>query len=176
MDQALIKLQKNLVRDPLLDSAPHFRPEMKETRFEFYDQFLRSFENWLNIPRKRTGNVEKPPVHLPLVLQSILEIEPRKKALRLFARYMDSGPSAIYNTLAAGLNQEPLGYLMRLLEGLKYHVMPHVWMVFIWTKLIAFQNKVVAKLWTAQESTRNSQAGYYIRKMRVHILRIFPKR
>ena len=44
---------------------------------------------------------------------------------------------------------EPNSYLMRLLDGLKYGAMPHFWMVFIWTKLIAFQNKITPNLWQA---------------------------
>lgn len=78
---------------------------VKETHLEFYDQCLNSFENLIQLPVYKRDVVDKPPIYLPLALQSILEQAPRIKALSLFARYMDTCPSAIYNTLAAGLNQ-----------------------------------------------------------------------
>ena len=102
----------------------------------FYRDQLNSFENWIKIPQPRDGNVKNPPLYLPIALQSILEMEPRKTALMLFGKYMDICPSHIYNTLACNLNQKPASYLMRLLSGLSYQLVPHFWMVFIWTKLI----------------------------------------
>ena len=85
-------------------------------RFDFYNQWLRSFENWLNITSDKSDKC--PPVYLPLALQSILEAAPRVKALSLFGRYMDSGPGAICNTLAAGLNQAPLIIAQEMKQGL----------------------------------------------------------
>ena len=95
---------------------------------------------------------------------------------------MDSGPGAICNTLAAGLNQEPnvslqynfinlkfftiiqsifKSYLMRLLDGLPYPKMPHFWMVFIWAKLIAFQNKIVPNLWILPPKNKPRSMEYF---------------
>lgn len=50
VDAALTKLQNNLIRDPLIDAnrQSYFSAKIKDTRFQFYDQSLRSFENWIN--------------------------------------------------------------------------------------------------------------------------------
>ena len=150
---------------------------MKETHLEFYDQCLNSFENLIQLPVYKRDVVDKPPIYLPLALQSILEQAPRIKALSLFARYMDTCPSAIYNTLAAGLNQgfyyillssyhtsysEQNSYLMRLLDGLAYSKQPHFWMVFIWTKLIVFQNKVVGNLWRPRDQKDKKNKSFIV--------------
>ena len=102
------------------------------------------FENrkMLNSTQERSGKVFLPPLYLPIGLQSILEIKPRTKALILFSRYMDICPSHIYNAIACGLNDNSISYLYRLLSGLQYDAMPHESMVFCWTKLVAFQDKV----------------------------------
>lgn len=164
VDRALTQLQKNLKPDPLADVQCQscFLPSLKETHLEFYDQCLNSFENLIQLPSYKRDVVDKPPIYLPLALQSILEQAPRLKALSLFARYMDTCPSAIYNTLAAGLNQEQNSYLMRLLDGLAYNKQPHFWMVFIWTKLIVFQNKVIGNLWRPREAKDKKNKAFTV--------------
>ena len=42
--------------------------------------------------------------------------------------------------------EPPTSYLYRLLSGLQYDAMPHESMVFCWTKLVAFQDKVALAL------------------------------
>lgn len=49
VDGALTKLQNNLIPDPLMDAnkQSYFSSKIKDTRFQFYDQCLNSFENWI---------------------------------------------------------------------------------------------------------------------------------
>ena len=50
---------------------------------------------------------------------------------------------------------------MRLLDGLPYPKMPHFWMVFIWAKLIAFQNKIVPNLWILPPKNKPRSMEYF---------------
>ena len=51
---------------------------------------------------------------------------------------------------------------MRLLDGLAYSKQPHFWMVFIWTKLIVFQNKVVGNLWRPRDQKDKKNKSFIV--------------
>lgn len=146
VDETLIKLEENLIQDPQNPNTWQFNVDTVYGKTSFYQEQLNSFENWMRIPEERVGNVSLPPLYLPIGLQSILEIQPRKKALQLFSRYMDMCPSHIYNSITCGLNDLSTSYLHRLLSGLPYEQMEHESMVFCWTKLIAFQDRIAPTL------------------------------
>ena len=77
----------------LLDKEPKL--EWKRSQF-FMDQ-LRAFELWIE-----SGEVQKKPYHLPIVLQALLNKQFRLKALTLLCKYLDLGPWTVNFVLWLG--------------------------------------------------------------------------
>eukprot|EP01083_Nonionella_stella_P053165 140748_1 len=65
----------------------------------FFAQQLRAFEVWIE-----TGEIQKKPYHLPIVLQAVLNKQYRLKALTLLSRYLDLGPWTVNYVLWVGLH------------------------------------------------------------------------
>lgn len=80
------------------------------------------------------------PEQLPIVLQVLLSLAHRLRALKLLARFMDLGPWAVNLALSVGL----FPYVVKLLQSPAADVRPVI--VHIWTKLLAVDTSCQADL------------------------------
>ncbi|KAL3088765.1 hypothetical protein niasHT_027908 [Heterodera trifolii] len=93
----------------------------------FFVEQLQAFEVWLKF------GVDKcePPQQLPVVLQVLLSVNHRLRALDLLARFIDMGPWAVLSALSVGI----FPYVHRLLQCPTPEVRPAL--AFIWAKILA---------------------------------------
>ena len=112
-----------LAQLPRLQQQPSsFRPST------FFQEQLTAFEVWLDFgAEKRTQ-----PEQLPIALQVLLSQTHRLRALQLLGRFLDMGSWATVHALSVGI----FPYVLRLLQSPASDL--RFILVFIWTKLLAF--------------------------------------
>ncbi|CEO97157.1 hypothetical protein PBRA_005761 [Plasmodiophora brassicae] len=124
-EAALAQLEK-YVADP--DNVT-FQPS------SFFTEQLTAFEVWLEF-----GSESKRPMELPVVLQVLLSQAHRLRALQLLATFIDLGPWAVNLALSVGI----FPYVLKLLQSPTTELR-HV-LIFIWTKIIAFDQSCQREL------------------------------
>eukprot|EP01100_Stratorugosa_tubuloviscum_P007836 TRINITY_DN3221_c3_g1_i1.p1 TRINITY_DN3221_c3_g1~~TRINITY_DN3221_c3_g1_i1.p1 ORF type:complete len:1304 (-),score=597.25 TRINITY_DN3221_c3_g1_i1:1059-4970(-) len=93
----------------------------------FFAEQLTAFELWLDYG----GDTKKPPMHLPIVLQTLLSPKHRLRALNLLGKFLDMGPAAVNQALSVGIFPYVLKLLLSPGSDLRRIL------VFIWTKVLA---------------------------------------
>uniref|UniRef100_A0A183C0Q3 Raptor_N domain-containing protein n=1 Tax=Globodera pallida TaxID=36090 RepID=A0A183C0Q3_GLOPA len=93
----------------------------------FFVEQLQAFEVWL----KFGVDKREPPQQLPVVLQVLLSVNHRVRALDLLARFVDMGPWAVVSALSVGI----FPYVLKLLQCSTREVRPAL--AFIWAKILA---------------------------------------
>ena len=103
----------------------------------FFSEQLAAFEVWLEFAeihklRLRTGGPTAldPPEHLPVVVQVLLGVAHRVRALTLLKRFLELGPWAVNMALSLGI----FPYVMKLLQSPEYKCL----LVSIWASILAF--------------------------------------
>ena len=77
----------------------------------FFNDHLSSFEIWLDFG----DMIDRPPLHLPILLQVLLSQTHRLRALKLLKRYLCIGHNAVNRALVVGI----FPYVMKLLQSLQ---------------------------------------------------------
>ena len=120
---------------------PNFTPS------SFFSEQLTAFEVWL----ERGDNSKDPPEQLPIVLQVLLSQSHRLRALVLLGRFLDMGPWAVDLALSVGI----FPYVLKLLQTTAPDLRQIL--VFIWTKILAFDRSCQVDL------VKDSGHTYFIR-------------
>ncbi|KAJ7961126.1 regulatory-associated protein of TOR 1-like [Quillaja saponaria] len=107
----------SLVEDPNAEFQPS----------TFFTEQLMAFEVWLD----HGSEHKKPPEQLPIVLQVLLSLSHRFRALVLLGRFLDMGPWAVDLALSVGI----FPYVLKLLPTTTPELRQIL--VFIWTKILA---------------------------------------
>ena len=128
-------------QDPSQQAYPNFTPS------SFFSEQLTAFEVWL----ERGDNSKDPPEQLPIVLQVLLSQSHRLRALVLLGRFLDMGPWAVDLALSVGI----FPYVLKLLQTTAPDLRQIL--VFIWTKILAFDRSCQVDL------VKDSGHTYFIR-------------
>ena len=103
----------------------------------FFSEQLAAFEVWLEFAeihklRLRAGGPTAldPPEHLPVVVQVLLGVAHRVRALTLLKRFLELGPWAVNMALSLGI----FPYVMKLLQSPEYKCL----LVSIWASILSF--------------------------------------
>ena len=128
-------------QDPSQRAFPNFTPS------SFFSEQLTAFEVWL----ERGDNSKDPPEQLPIVLQVLLSQSHRLRALVLLGRFLDMGPWAVDLALSVGI----FPYVLKLLQTTAPDLRQIL--VFIWTKILAFDRSCQVDL------VKDSGHTYFIR-------------
>ena len=126
---------------PSQQAYPNFTPS------SFFSEQLTAFEVWL----ERGDNSKDPPEQLPIVLQVLLSQSHRLRALVLLGRFLDMGPWAVDLALSVGI----FPYVLKLLQTTAPDLRQIL--VFIWTKILAFDRSCQIDL------VKDSGHTYFIR-------------
>ena len=126
---------------PSQQAFPNFTPS------SFFSEQLTAFEVWL----ERGDNSKDPPEQLPIVLQVLLSQSHRLRALVLLGRFLDMGPWAVDLALSVGI----FPYVLKLLQTTAPDLRQIL--VFIWTKILAFDRSCQIDL------VKDSGHTYFIR-------------
>ena len=128
-------------QDPSQQAYPNFTPS------SFFSEQLTAFELWLECG----DNSKDPPEQLPIVLQVLLSQSHRLRALVLLGRFLDMGPWAVDLALSVGI----FPYVLKLLQTTAPDLRQIL--VFIWTKILAFDRSCQVDL------VKDSGHTYFIR-------------
>ena len=115
----------------------------------FFVEQLRAFEVWLEF-----GSEEKSPAEqLPIVLQVLLGKNHRPRVLGLLSRFLDLGPWAVLQALSVGI----FPYVFKLLGSEDSALRASL--VFIWTKILAFDDNPQA------DFVKNHEYHFFVRAL-----------
>ena len=115
----------------------------------FFVEQLRAFEVWLEF-----GSEEKSPAEqLPIVLQVLLGKNHRPRVLSLLSRFLDLGPWAVLQALSVGI----FPYVFKLLGSEDSALRASL--VFIWTKILAFDDNPQA------DFVKNHEYHFFVRAL-----------
>jgi len=137
----------------------------------FFVEQLRAFEVWLEF-----GSEEKSPAEqLPIVLQVLLGKNYRPRVLSLLSRFLDLGPWAVLQALSVGI----FPYVFKLLGSDDIDMRASL--VFIWTKILAFDENLQADFVKNREyyffinalSASNEQCGGVGQPQPVNVMAAF---
>lgn len=102
----------------------------------FFTEQIEIFDAWL----KYNVNSYASPEQLPVVLQVLLSVHHRLKALELLARFIDMGPWAVSAALSVGI----FPYVLKLLSTQPREL--RSLLTFIWAKILAVDKSCQVEL------------------------------
>lgn len=102
----------------------------------FFTEQIEIFDAWL----KYNVNSSTCPEQLPVVLQVLLSVHHRLKALELLAKFIDMGPWAVSAALSVGI----FPYVLKLLSTQPKEL--RSLLTFIWAKILAVDKSCQAEL------------------------------
>ena len=121
----------------------HMPQESKSLSSVFFSDHLSSFEIWLDFG----GRNDRPPLHLPILLQVLLSQTHRLRALKLLNRYLHIGHYAVNRALVVGI----FPYVIKLLQSPAPDIREVL--VSIWACIIEFDPSCTHEL--VRDKTHN---------------------
>ena len=120
--------------------------ESKSLASFFFSDHLSSFEIWLDFG----GRNDRPPLHLPILLQVLLSQTHRLRALKLLKRYLSMDHNAVNRSLIVGI----FPYVMKLLQSPASDIRKVL--VSIWVCILEFDRSC------RHELVRDKSHNYFI--------------